>query len=432
MIRAARLLSLLGCALLHLEARAASPERPSLEALADEVAESLASANLEPPIGLWVEGGHKELTRGFRTLLARQLAERALPAIVLGAEGEAEALARGARARTLAVLSLELEAGRVRARGEARSLWVNFWSGASETRPAAPALALAHDVVADALSFALAARPSSGPIHLGAEVLTRLPRWPGALGALSGGESERPRIIVVDEDSVWLLDPEGTPRSRFELSTIPADTACREPFATLAIDPHQRQLEVFTCGRGRGVTLSLKQEVLTAIGERALPVLSAGDHRVEAPLAPGEGRLAGGPPLLSMTAAGGLRLDVFANDSARLASPRGHVTLEATGAAGTLADLDGDGAQEVIFASAALAPGREGLRVFRAADLLQAQPRLTLSSVRPHLEFPLEDAARVTLLTSADLDGDGSSELIAASWDEDGGATLWRISGVKR
>jgi hypothetical protein len=93
-----------------------------------------------------------------------------------------------------------------------------------------------------------------------------------------------------------------------------------------------------------------------------------------------------------------------------LASPPGK--LSGLGAGSALADLDGDGRPELVTSSPKLAPEVDELRAYA----------LNGNVLGPELwhTADLPKGARVLQVAAADVDGDGTDELIVGMWLPDG------------
>ncbi|HZA14737.1 MAG TPA: VCBS repeat-containing protein [Myxococcaceae bacterium] len=94
------------------------------------------------------------------------------------------------------------------------------------------------------------------------------------------------------------------------------------------------------------------------------------------------------------------------------------VDLRGLGTASALADVDGDGTAELATTEPTHAPAPEVLRVLRAPS---AAAPASGNEVRFRTEL---GRGRAIQLAAADLDGDGADELVVALWLPDGGTEL--------
>ncbi|MBX5483747.1 MAG: VCBS repeat-containing protein [Myxococcaceae bacterium] len=436
-------------------AQAASTARRdplALERLAQKVAHDLIAAHAEPPVALHVRGESAELSRAFTSVLAAELARLRLPAVAMNADSAAaaESEARSAGARSLVRLSLSIENGRLQARGDLLGTWINFWSGATRTRPAAPAAGLEASVDADAHVLALAAvalsrepaavSPQSGELRMMGGVFARLPRHSAALAAGDLDGDGKDEVVVLTDEELLAFSPEGRLLGRRDLRPLPlAASPCREPFGAVSIARSPPRITWLSAQRARGETVALDPNggfQVLGPADRVV-VAEAGGVTFSTRLSPGVptftpeleqsggGRLALPRAPTALSGFGGPNgaelLVVYPDTTATWRqgfAPDGPSTeLRGLGAASALIDVDGDGAAELVTTEAAWAPAPEVLRVLRAPSLGSPSP----DAVRFRKEIPRGRALQVV---GADLDGDAADEVILAVWLPDGSTEL--------
>jgi hypothetical protein len=441
--RARRLprLALLAVALAGLPARpaiAAAPPAPALVTLTDALAAELgAPSGDRRSLGLRVDAGvgAEGLRRPLETALAGALARRgwAVAALPLAGDAETEARARGVD------WLLRVGGGLVPGRrelalvGEAVPVWRSFFlQRRPGARPAAPRVVQAR-ADADAGTLALARPPR--PLDPARVALRALAVLPGRVLALAAGEVEpgATAIVAVRDEGVTLLSARGEPRAELASDRL-ARRPVRDPAASAAVGDF---------GGGRiavGYAGATEAEVLALVDGRLAPVatipavpLCAGDagalygRFVPGTSALADVLLAGVDPLAGPAPASARRLVGVA------AAPRGGAVayavldvhhrlalldralapasapLDGVGAGFALADLDGDGTAEVV-ASAAVASGPDRLRILSAQAV--TSPVWT-SEPLPGL---------VLAGAAGDLTGDGVDDAVLAAVEpgEDG------------
>jgi hypothetical protein len=427
--------------------RAADDEKaPAAARLALAVADAIRGASAEAPVALSLSGGSPELRRAFGTLLAARLSALNLGPVVLDVSPErAEATAREQGARSLARLTLDVEGGELVARGDVLGTWVNFWSGRTPTRPPKPAAAVAEGVEADAAVLALAAvsAPSQGVVGNGAQQQRRPVRLLGAvfarleapLGALAAGDLDgdgRDEVAVLTEKEVVVFGADGKVLARRELEGAASSAVTREPFGALAVLPGPPRLAVWSTryARGEALVLDKAKGTLRPSGPLEAVPLGSAERGAFVPgqtaFAP-EVRLADGraltvpAPFVTASITPPRMLFVHADGTASLyvrpTSPP--VKLPGLGAGSALADLDGDGAPELLTTSTQLQPTPDALRV------------LSLMPDSPMSHEPLWQGSlppgRALYVVTADLDGDKRREVLVGSWKPDGTSELFLL-----
>ncbi|WP_342375131.1 VCBS repeat-containing protein [Myxococcus stipitatus] len=419
---------------------------PAVQRLSQALATSVRALPAEAPVALYLSGGSAELRRAVGSVLAGRLAAVGLaPTLVDAPSAEAaEGVARAQGARTLVRLTLDVEAGALRARGDALGTWVNFWSGRAPTRPARPSGALVESVDADAEVLALAALgvPSTPPVSPGGP--TRSIRLLGAtlvrleqpVAALAAGDLDgdgRDEIAVMTEADVSVFGAEGRLLARRELSALPfSSTPTREPFGALAVLPGPPRLAAWSSRRAQGEVLVLDKGrgTLRPVGtldgapvgavERGSFVPGQTSFQAEVRFADGKAQ-ALPAPFSTASLAPPRMLFVHPDATASLYARPGvpPTRLVGLGTGSALGDLDGDGTPELLTTSALLQPSPDVLRVhsLRAEDPVAHEP-LWQGSLPP---------GRALFVVVADLDGDERREVVVGMWKPDGTGELFLL-----
>ncbi len=436
--------------LVALAARAASappaPDAPSVERLAHAVAEDVRALAAEPPIALHLSGASPELRRAFGTVLASRLATEGQGPVVLDAPSPeaAEALARERGARTLLRLTLAVEEGQLRARGDALGTWVNFWSGRTPTRPAKPAAAVTRAVEADAGALALAAvsapQPPVAPVGTGPRplrllgaVLARLEQPPAALAAGDLDGDGKDEVAALTERTISVFGADGRLLASRELEGPPSTTATREPFGALAVlaGPPRLALwssrfahgEVLTWDKARGQLRPVSPLDAAPLGPTERATFTPGQTTFTPEVRLAEGRALPVPlPFTSASFAPPRMLFVHPDGSASLYSRPtvAPARLGGLGAGSALGDLDGDGTPELLTTSPQLQPSPDALRIYALG-----------ADGTPTEHEPLWQGAltggRALHVVTADLDGDKRREVVVGLWRVDGTGELFLL-----
>ena len=423
-----------------------APESASaVDRLAKSLAESVRALPAEAPVALHVSGGSAELRRAVGTVLAARLAAAGLAPVVVDAPTAeaAEGATRAQGARTLVRLTVDVEGGELRARGDALGTWVNFWSGRTATRPPKPAGTLAGAVEADAAVLALAsAGAPAGPatngsaprgVRLLGAVLARLEH---PLAALATGDLDgdgRDEVAALTERDVSVFAADGRLLARRELDMLPfANATTREPFGALAVLPGPPRLAAWSTRHAHGEVLALEaaRATLRPLGPLDAAPLGAAERGAFVPgqtaFAP-EVRMADGramtvpAPFTTASLLPPRLLFVHPDGSASLYPRAGAAPtrLHGLGAGSALGDVDGDGAPELLTTSPQLQPSPDVLRVYAA------------TGDEPTAHEPLWQGAlpagRALYVVTADLDGDKRREVVVGLTKPDGTGELFLL-----
>lgn len=411
---------------------------PALDRVAQVLADQIVAGGTEGPIAVYVRSDSAPLAGAFSTVLCGSLARHSLGPVALEGPDGSEAAARKAGARALARIRVELEHGRLVARGDLFGLWRNFWSGATATRPPVPAAALAAALDADAPAIALAApssapAPGAGALELIGAAFATLPAPSAALatGDLDGdGKAE---VAALTDEELILFSPQGQVLGRWPHRHLPpSPSPCREPFGAVALLQNPPRVAFTSARRAAGEALAFdRRGGLRSLGTFEGAILGrSGDAEVRGMLQPGLNSFA--PELVfgpkqTVRAPAAFTTASFFGGPERAWSlwvyPDGRATLmeggeeraalTGLGAGSALADLDGDGRPELVTSSAQHLADPDELRV-RSIGAAESTALWKGSALR----------GSVLQIAPADLDGDQAPELVLGVWLPGGGAEL--------
>jgi hypothetical protein len=337
--------------------------------------------------------------------------------------------------------------------GEAVALWDSFFLQARPgVRPAPPRTVSARAPADAAVELLL--RPARRP-DLARLALRRLARLPWRTVALAAGDAGEagPSILAVTPDAVRLLDAGGA-----EVASRPLDPAARrpvrQPLATAVVaDLGGGRLGVAVAGTPGGEVLARRGARLDRVGSLPLAPLASGEAGVLF------GSFAAGRAALQDLLALGVDPDTRPRSPRDLAAvaaaphggpvafgalhPDGRLELldgrlgpagqlEGVGAGFALADLDGDGTAELV-ASLATPAAPDRLRVLRLAPT--GRPAEGAERAGPPAFESPPVAGLILCGAAADLTGDGHDDalLAADASGPDGPATeLWLLTADVR
>lgn len=413
-------------------ALAAAPPASTLERASAELTTRFLAEGFEAPVGVYVDGPSAPLGRALATvMMAKLAAAKQAPVPVLAKDaGDAEQVARGLGTGSLLRLTVSLEAPKLIVRGDALSTWVNVWSGRTPTRTG-PGAAFAVSVDADleALTFAgAAATTTSRPLELQVGVLGKLAAWPGALALADLDGDRKAEVLALVDDALLLLGADGAVRGRIALSSEPALRPTREPWGLL--DVVGSRVLVHSARREKPERLAWTKDGWRSEG-LAETVTSA--SLVLTPR-PGFTSYAGdvtwagkplalGAPVQQVSLFGPLALLVSPEGAAQVL--RGHAVATRVSGVGaaTVADLDGDGSAEVVLTSAKTTGEVDEVRVVTLGAFEAAQAR-NGAAAEMTAAWQRKLDGRAVVAASGDLDGDGADEVVLATWRRDGSSEL--------
>ncbi len=386
-----RRLAVLAVAVLASSAGAAPP--PAIDRLAGALAREVGP----PPEGrrallLHVDARAPALAPPLESALAAALAARGYAVTPHRSAGDPEAAARrGGQDFLLHVRAGLVPGGReVALVGELVPAWASFFLQRRPDARAVPPRVLQAREAADPETLLLAreARSASAPFAW----IRAVAHLPGRVLALAAGEVEpgRAAIVAVTPTGVAVLAPDGT-RVAARTATPPL-APVRDPAAVAVVgDFGGGRIAVQRAGSARAEVLSLRGEALDVAGFLEMAPLCAGEAgMLFGSFAPGTGVLR---DLLSP----------LVDDAARPRSDRTLYTVAAAPRAGKIA-----------FAALGTDLGLELL----GADLAPAKATAAIATRTPTAaRSPPGAPVTGTGFALADLDGDGTAELVASSAD---------------
>lgn len=427
-------LSVLAAVLAAAAGPAAAAAPPALDAVATGLAREVG-----PPVEgrrtliLSVEASPPALASSLETAVGAALSAAGYAVLPARGGGDAEAAARAAGQDWLLRVRGGLVPGRLElaAVGELIPAWASFFL---QARPGARAIRpriVEGRAPADPETLLLARDPAAAAAPLAVRPLARVPGRVLALAVGDPGAPGRPAIVAVTEAAVLVLGAHGEPiaeRSGGDAALRPV----RDPAATVAVgDFGGGRIALRRAGAARGEVLALSGSVLEPAGSLDAAPLCAGDAgRLFGDFEPGTGVLrdrltalvddgpARSPRTLYGAACaprgGPLAYAVLGADlQVQLLGPDLQPVAAPPASSGcgfALADVDGDGTAELVLSSPD--PGApEAIRVIAPRS---GRP-LPLATVAP--PGPILAGA------AGDLTGDGIDDAVLAAVVDGGAAT---------
>lgn len=446
MSRPVALLLLLIPALAGGEARVHAGLEPLATGLAARIRAEAAEMDERRRVLVSVQPDSSEaLARGLQTLVIRELLKAGFESVeplVAATPEEAEGAARARGAALLVRLHPRLEGAELLVTGDLVPTWINFWSGRDASRARGGAVLVERSRIdAETLALVQVAPAADVPAAPLRWVLSELRTLPARVLALAAGDVDgdgTPELAALTEREVQVFDGNGELLGARDHTALPrASRPPREPSGAIAIGPFgedaRTRLAYHAFDRSTAELLSgWSPDALLA----TTPLCAGAAGVVTGRPAPGrnhfevtvriDGRevtlpfppiaVAASPrpsphPFVAVAADGRATLL-----SAELA-PVG-VSLEGMGAAIALADLDGDGAVELITTE--LSRSGDRVRVWRIGR----------EGLSPLFE---SEALPVPLMAASaqELDGDERDEVVLAGWRADGTSILFKLEAVQ-
>ena len=428
-------------ALLSLALLAAAPARASATTSIDAVARDLAREVGAPFEGrrallLAVDARAPALAAPLATALEAALSAAGYAVTPWHGGGDAEGRARASGQDWLLRIRAGLVPGQrdLAAVGELIPAWSSFFLQRRPDARAIPPRVVQARTAADPETFLLAREaPAPGAPFASVRTLVRLPGRVLALAIGEAGEPGRLAIVAVTPDAVLVLSPTGE-RLAERSAELGALRPVRDPFATVAVgDFGGGRIALFRAGAARGEVLALRGRALERAGDLDAAPLCAGEAGLLfGELEPGTGVLRDKlGRLVDAAATPRSRRTLYGAACAPRGGPVAHAVLGtdlrvellgpdlrpvaapaplASGSGFALADLDGDGTVELVASS----PDRaqpERIRVLAP-----------LSGAAPVLETP-PVAGAILAGAAGDLTGDGVDDALLAAVAPDGGHT---------
>ncbi len=426
-------------ALLSLALLAAAPARAttSIDAVARDLAREVgAPFEGRRALLLAVDARAPALAAPLATALEAALSAAGYAVTPWHGGGDAEGRARASGQDWLLRIRAGLVPGQrdLAAVGELIPAWSSFFLQRRPDARAIPPRVVQARTAADPETFLLAREaPAPGAPFASVRTLVRLPGRVLALAIGEAGEPGRLAIVAVTPDAVLVLSPTGE-RLAERSAELGALRPVRDPFATVAVgDFGGGRIALFRAGAARGEVLALRGRALERAGDLDAAPLCAGEAGLLfGELEPGTGVLRDKlGRLVDAAATPRSRRTLYGAACAPRGGPVAHAVLGtdlrvellgpdlrpvaapaplASGSGFALADLDGDGTVELVASS----PDRaqpERIRVLAP-----------LSGAAPVLETP-PVAGAILAGAAGDLTGDGVDDALLAAVAPDGGHT---------
>ncbi len=424
--------------MLALSLLAVAPAGSSLERLGDELRGQILKSGAEPPVALVLEAASPALGRALSTVVAAKLAEAKLAPMVVepGIDAEARAVERGAR--TMVRLMVALEGQKTVARGDTYGVWQNFWAGRSQSRGVRGAgLVVTLESDAQMLNLAGAALPSplmASVLEVKATVLAKLAGLPAALSVGDVDGDGKVEIAVIVDETLSVFSADGRLLSKYDLSLGPAALLpTRDVYGLVAVATGPSRIVAWSAKRARAEILTWSNGALkgSSVFADSVPLdglvvrIEAGVNRLASEaLWAGRAVSLGAQGPQAIAGRGALTLFIGADGSASLG--RGAVPaakVTGVGPGSTLADLDGDGTAEVVCSSNRTAGEDQIFVLSLAAFDTMAARGASLLEASTAFKSPLP-RGRAWAAVAADLDGTRGDEVVLATALPDGTGEL--------
>jgi len=265
-------------------------------------------------------------------------------------------------------------------------------------------------------------------------VLTRAHGWPAALVVADVDGDKKGELVALIDDVVFTWSADGKLKHRVELSVAPSTHPTREPFGLITYGAGK--LQVWSSRREKAELFSWTKDGFKSLGPSdgvtlyTIALTPRPGFASFAPQLQWAGKSLTWPePLQSLSSFGPMVLAVGPTGNAAIARGVAPSTLLAgLGAGTTLADLDGDGTPEVIATGPRTTFDGDELKVMSLGAFESAQARNGNATETTPL-WVRKVEGRVLCGGAGDLDGDGVDEVVFGSWLADGSSEFTVVRG---
>ncbi|MBS1152281.1 MAG: repeat domain protein [Myxococcaceae bacterium] len=262
-------------------------------------------------------------------------------------------------------------------------------------------------------------------------VLARLAAPPAAIAVADLDGDKRGEIVVLTDDELLVLAADGKTIARADLRSLPpAARPTRESFGAISLQPGR--IAWLSGRRAHGEALTFAAGALKSAG----PIDELALDGVTVKAVPGINAFAaeaswfGKPvtlpaPLTTTNSRGGSSLFLFANGTGAITRGVPPVAVfSGAPSAAVIADLDGDGSFELLATSARSFPDGDEVKVLPIAAVEALAARAGSLSEGTPVWSGTTPRGRVLCAAAGDLDGDGAEEVVLGSWLADGTGEL--------